>query len=76
MSQVRPLSCTGMMNLVRSVTAGADIVLMTGPGSFRLIYPRLVAEARRSPTFRRRVHEAAARVLELKRKLRLPAPAG
>jgi beta-N-acetylhexosaminidase len=60
---------------VRSVTAGADIVLMTGPGSFRLIYPRLLAEARRSPAFRRRVRAAAARVLELKRKLGLPAPA-
>jgi beta-N-acetylhexosaminidase len=60
---------------VRSVTAGADIVLMTGPGSFRLIYPRLLAEARRSPAFRRRVRAAAARVLELKRKLRLPPPA-
>jgi beta-N-acetylhexosaminidase len=60
---------------VRSVTAGADIVLMTGPGSLRLIYPRLLAEARRSPAFRRRVRAAAARVLELKRKLGLPAPA-
>jgi beta-N-acetylhexosaminidase len=60
---------------VRSVTAGADIVLMTGPGSFRLIYPRLLAEARRSPAFRRRVRAAAARVLELKRQLGLPPPA-
>jgi beta-N-acetylhexosaminidase len=60
---------------VRSVTAGADIVLMTGPGSFRLIYPRLLAEANRSPGFRRRVRAAAARVLELKRKLGLPPPA-
>jgi hypothetical protein len=50
-------------------------VLMTGPGSFRLIYPRLLAEARRSAGFRRRVRAAAARVLELKHKLGLPPPA-
>jgi beta-N-acetylhexosaminidase len=56
---------------VRSVAAGADLVLMTGPGSYRLVFPRLLREARTSPTFRRRVHEAAGRVLELKRRLGL-----
>ena len=56
---------------VRSVAAGADLVLMTGPGSYRLVFPRLVREARRSAVFRRRVREAAGRVLELKRRLRL-----
>jgi beta-N-acetylhexosaminidase len=59
---------------VRSITAGADILLMTGPGSFRLIHRRLLAEARRSPAFRRRVREAATRVLELQHRLGLPAP--
>ena len=56
---------------VRSIAAGADLVLMTGPGSFRLVYPRLLAEARRSAAFRTRVAEAASRVLALKRRLGL-----
>jgi beta-N-acetylhexosaminidase len=60
---------------VRSIAAGADVVLMTGPASYRLIYPRLLAEARRSPAFRRRVAEAAGRVLALKRSLGLRATA-
>jgi beta-N-acetylhexosaminidase len=59
---------------VRSVAAGVDLVLMTGPGSFRLVYPRLLAEARRSAAFRARVAEAAARVLALKRRLGLRSP--
>jgi beta-N-acetylhexosaminidase len=58
---------------VRSIAAGADLVLMTGPGSYHLIYPRLVAAARRSPAFRRRIADAAARVLALRRRLGLPA---
>lgn len=60
---------------VRSVAAGADLVLMTGPGSYRLVFPRLLREARRSAAFRRRIREAATRVLELKRRLGLPRPA-
>lgn len=52
---------------VRSVAAGADLVLMTGSGSWRLIFPRLLREARRSAAFRARVMEAAARVRRLKR---------
>ena len=59
---------------VRSVAAGVDLVLMTGPGSYRRVYPALLSEARRSPRFRRRVREAAGRVLELKRRLGLRAP--
>jgi len=35
---------------VRSIAAGADIVLMTGSGSWNLVYPRLLRVARRSPT--------------------------
>jgi beta-N-acetylhexosaminidase len=58
---------------VRSIAAGADIVLMTGSGSWNLVYPRLLRAARRSPTFRARIHESAARVLALKRRLGLRA---
>lgn len=60
---------------VRSLAAGNDIVLMTGDGSWNLVYPRLLREARRNPAFRARVHQAAARVAELKRRLGLrPRP--
>lgn len=58
----------------RSIAAGADIVLMTGSASWNLIYPRLLEHARRSPRFRRRVEQAAGRVLRLKRSLGLRAP--
>ncbi|MDP8943556.1 MAG: hypothetical protein M3N16_05495, partial [Actinomycetota bacterium] len=59
----------------RSIAAGADLVLMTGAGSWNAVFPRLLARARRDPTFRRRVGESAARVLALKRRLGLrPAP--
>ena len=56
---------------VRSVAAGADIVLMTGPGSFDGVRDRLLARARRSPRFRRRVEESAERVLVLKDRMGL-----
>jgi beta-N-acetylhexosaminidase len=56
---------------VRSIAAGADIVLMTGSGSWNLVYPRLLRTARRSPAFRARVRESAERVLALKRRLGL-----
>jgi beta-N-acetylhexosaminidase len=59
---------------VRSVRAGADLVLTTGPGSHLRVLRALLAEARRSPAFRRRVEESAARVLALKRELGLLAP--
>lgn len=61
---------------LRSVAAGADLVLMTGPGSFRPVFRRLLARARRSPAFRARVRAAAARVLALKRDLGLSMPTG
>lgn len=54
---------------VRSIEAGADIVLMTGPGSYRPIYDRLLGLARRSAAFRARIAEAAGRVLALERRL-------
>jgi beta-N-acetylhexosaminidase len=55
----------------RSVAAGADLLLLTGSGSWNLVFPRLLERARRSPAFRARVRESAARVLALKRSLGL-----
>jgi beta-N-acetylhexosaminidase len=52
---------------VRSLTAGADLMLMTGPGSFPLVRTALARWARRSPAFHERLLEAAARVLALRR---------
>jgi beta-N-acetylhexosaminidase len=49
------------------VRAGADLVLLTGRGSYTPVYRHLLAVARRSPSFRERVRESAARVLELER---------
>lgn len=54
---------------VRSLAAGVDLLLLTGPGSFPLVRDALLAQARRSPPFRARVAEAAARVLTLRRTL-------
>jgi len=60
---------------VRSIAAGNDIVLMTGSGSWNLVYPRLLRRARRDPDFRARIREAADRVAALKRRLGLrPRP--
>ena len=59
---------------VRSLRAGADIVLSTGSGSYRDVYDALLAAARRSPALRTRVRVAAARVLELKERLGLRTP--
>jgi beta-N-acetylhexosaminidase len=56
---------------LRSVTAGADILLLTGPGSFPRVYAQLLTGARRSARFRARIAEAAARVIALKRSLGL-----
>jgi beta-N-acetylhexosaminidase len=55
----------------RSIAAGVDVVLMTGSASWNLAHPRLLARARASRSFRSRVRESAARVLDLKRKLGL-----
>jgi beta-N-acetylhexosaminidase len=51
----------------RAVRAGADLLLLTGQGSYTPVYEHLVALAERSPAFRARVRESAARVLALKR---------
>ena len=50
---------------VRAVEAGADLILMTGSGSWNEVFPGLLARARSDPKFRRRVRESAARVLAL-----------
>ena len=60
---------------VRSVAAGADLLLTTSSGSFPPVFERLLREARRSEPFRARVEEAAGRVLALKERLGLRAPA-
>lgn len=56
----------------RAVRAGADLLLLTGEGSYAPVYRRLLAVARRSPAFRARVRESAARVLALKARGALP----
>jgi beta-N-acetylhexosaminidase len=50
----------------RAVRAGADLVLLTGKGSYTPVYRHLLAVAQRSESFRARVRESAARVLALK----------
>ena len=60
----------------RSISAGADQVLMTGSASWKLVFPRLLERARRSASFRARVRESAARVIDLKRRLGLRVPEG
>ena len=68
--EARASLATGSITEVseRAVRAGADLVLLTGQGSYAPVYGRLLALARRSPAFRARVREAAARVLALKRR--------
>jgi beta-N-acetylhexosaminidase len=56
---------------LRSVAAGADMLLLTGPGSFPPVYKQLLAGAKQSERFRARLAEAAARVIALKRSLGL-----
>ena len=54
---------------LRSLAAGADILLMTGPGSFPRVRRELTIAAKRSAKFRARIAESAARVIALKRSL-------
>jgi beta-N-acetylhexosaminidase len=56
----------------RAVRAGADLLLLTGRGSYRPVYDHLLAVARTDPTFRARVQESAARVVALKSRGALP----
>ena len=59
---------TGSITTVseRAVRAGADLVLLTGQGSYAPVFDHLLGLARSSPPFRARVRESAARVLALK----------
>jgi beta-N-acetylhexosaminidase len=56
---------------LRSVAAGADLLLLTGAGSFPRVYKQLLTGAQQSRKFRARIAEAAARVIALKRSLGL-----
>lgn len=66
--EARASLSTGSLEKVaeRAVRAGADLVLLTGRGSYQPVYDRLLAVAKSDPTFRARVRESAARVLALK----------
>ena len=68
--EARASIATGSITTVseRAVRAGADLLLLTGRGSYRPVYDHLLAVARRSPAFRVRVGESAARVLALMRR--------
>jgi beta-N-acetylhexosaminidase len=72
--EARASLATGSITRVseRAIRAGADLLLLTGRGSYRPVYEHLLAVARSSPEFRARVHESASRVLELKRRGALP----
>ena len=59
---------------LRSVAAGADLLLLTGPGSFPVVRQQLIVGAKKSARFRARIAEAAARVIQLKRSLGLKVP--
>jgi beta-N-acetylhexosaminidase len=53
----------------RSLAAGADLLLMTGRGSWIHVFPHLLRRARRSPALRARIAESAARVRRLRASL-------
>ena len=55
---------------VRSMRAGVDLMLTTGPGSYIRVLRAFIAEARRDPAFRTRLEEAAGRVIALRDRLR------
>jgi beta-N-acetylhexosaminidase len=67
---------TGSITAVseRAVRAGADLLLLTGQGSFAPVSEHLLATARGSAGFRLRVRESAARVLALRASSDTPAP--
>ena len=68
--EARASLATGSITKVseRAIRAGADLLLLTGRGSYRPVYDHLLAVAKSSPAFRARVLESAARVLALKRR--------
>jgi beta-N-acetylhexosaminidase len=51
----------------RSMRAGCDLLLTTGPGSYLQVLRRLVADARADPRFRGRLSEARGRIARLLR---------
>ena len=53
----------------RSLAAGADLLLMTGRGSWIRVFPHLLQRARRSPALRARIAESYARVARVKERL-------
>ena len=53
----------------RSLAAGADLLLMTGRGSWIHVFPHLLRRARKSPALRARIAESAARVRRLRASL-------
>jgi hypothetical protein len=50
----------------RSLAAGADLLLMTGRGSWIQVFPHLLKRARVSPALRARIAESAERVRRLR----------
>ena len=55
----------------RSLAAGADLLLMTGRGSWIHVFPHLLRRARKSPALRARIAESAQRVERLRQRLGL-----
>ena len=53
----------------RSLAGGADLLLMTGRGSWIHVFPYLLRRARKSPALRARIAESAARVRGLQSSL-------
>jgi beta-N-acetylhexosaminidase len=66
--EARASLATGSLEKVaeRAVRAGADLVLLTGRGSYQPVYDHLLAVAKSDPAFRARVRDSAERVLALK----------
>ena len=56
----------------RSLAAGADLLLMTGRGSWIHVFPHLLQRARKSPALRARIAESAARVRRLRAQDAIP----
>ena len=56
----------------RSLAAGADLLLMTGRGSWIHVFPHLLRRARKSPALRARIAESAARVRRLRAQDAIP----
>jgi beta-N-acetylhexosaminidase len=70
--EARASLATGSLEKVaeRAVRAGADLLLLTGRGSYRAVYDHLLSVAKRDAAFAARARESAARVLALKAGIR------